>query len=265
MHANTDTAASLTPEDCETMRYVIGACPGFTAARAILGNGECQAVYDWAMAFASDCEWGEGFGALDLAELKPARLVQCAARHYDGGMAAMVTDALRELETRDDSYRSGIGLVCGHGCHPADCPHSDAEVIAAVDSHGATRRIVPGTDHPRDGWTYTSGALAAVPGTKPTASERIRANRAKLTESQRAARDAAVKLYGPSFDLADKPATLRIISDIQHANGRELVRECGEGLTLGDAGHARRMARVASSRGSRAYWLGVARELRTRR
>jgi hypothetical protein len=64
------------------------------------------------------------------------------------------------------------------------------------------------------------------------------------------------------------PITDRIVSDVNYARGVELVRTCGEGLTLGDAGAARRQA-VASKRSgernTRAYWLGIARELRTRR
>jgi hypothetical protein len=66
------------------------------------------------------------------------------------------------------------------------------------------------------------------------------------------------------------PISKRIISDVNYARGVELVKECGTGFTLGDAGHARRKANVeryrgAKGRGARAYWLGVARELRTRR
>lgn len=64
------------------------------------------------------------------------------------------------------------------------------------------------------------------------------------------------------------PVSRSIIATARYVDGVELVRDCGEGLTLGDAGEARRRARVAKSRGdvgTRAYFLAVARELRTRR
>jgi hypothetical protein len=64
------------------------------------------------------------------------------------------------------------------------------------------------------------------------------------------------------------PVTRSIISAARYTAGTELVRDCDTGLTLGDAWIARRQA-LASKRsgnyGQRAYWLGVARELRTRR
>lgn len=64
------------------------------------------------------------------------------------------------------------------------------------------------------------------------------------------------------------PITNRIIADVRYAAGVELVRVCEDGLTLGDAGIARRQAAASKrngNRGARAYWLGIARELRTRR
>lgn len=57
-----------------------------------------DAIHGWALDFASDCEWREE-DAESIADLAPGVLVRNAARHYDGGMAALVRDALANLAT----------------------------------------------------------------------------------------------------------------------------------------------------------------------
>lgn len=60
-----------------------------------------DAIYEWAREVARDCDWAEGSFDVATHELSPADIVRNMGRHYDGGMRAMVADALANM-TQDE-------------------------------------------------------------------------------------------------------------------------------------------------------------------
>lgn len=76
---------------------------------------DAQAVYAYAIDWASDCEWSDcaNVAYADnreyLESFEPSNFVKRAARHYDGGMAQLVSDALEDAErTRDAEVVAGM-------------------------------------------------------------------------------------------------------------------------------------------------------------
>lgn len=100
----------------------------------LASDAECAAVYDWALAFVSDCEWREDDeltheeAVAVKASMPAAMLVRSAARHYDGGMAAMVADAIADAKRADDAT---IGR-CEHGALLAYCTAEHAAPMSSA-------------------------------------------------------------------------------------------------------------------------------------
>lgn len=61
---------------------------------------EAEAIVRFAADVAQDCQWAEGSFDVALHELTAVDVVRNMARHYDGGMTAMVRDALAETDNR---------------------------------------------------------------------------------------------------------------------------------------------------------------------
>jgi hypothetical protein len=70
----------------------------------LLTNEEIDAIADFARGVARDCEWQEGSFDVALHELTAADVVRNMARHYDGGMGAMVADALADAHAIPSGY-----------------------------------------------------------------------------------------------------------------------------------------------------------------
>lgn len=72
-----------------------------TIGETTIGAADVATVAAWARDFASDCEWAD-CDAEDIAAMSDARMIRLAARHYAGGVAAMVADAMADRRADDE-------------------------------------------------------------------------------------------------------------------------------------------------------------------
>jgi hypothetical protein len=85
-------------------REDVSALPGASASgyalpvRALTAK-HAGAVLTWARDFASDCMWTDA-DADSIAAMAPDDVIRCAARHYDGGIAFLVSDAIADMDAR---------------------------------------------------------------------------------------------------------------------------------------------------------------------
>lgn len=83
---------------------------------------DAQAVYAYAIDWAADCEWSDcaNVAYADnreyLESFEPSNFVKRAARHYDGGMAQLVADALRDAEAGTWRLTAPAKFAGGDSC-----------------------------------------------------------------------------------------------------------------------------------------------------
>lgn len=130
-----------------------------------LTDAEVARVIDWSRDFAADCVWQES--AEDIEDMSADEIMRGAARHYDGGMSALVSDALALPSVYNDAdTRSRADGVITHGVVP---PLNEREryAIAAKLASDAVPEILlradtAGTVHARAGETIREWAHDAA-------------------------------------------------------------------------------------------------------
>jgi hypothetical protein len=132
--------------------------------------GNLPIVAAYARSWARDCDWSEteGFDYVNacdyFGQFSDAAVVKIAARHYDGGLAALTHDALEDAAPR----------ACCAYCHrdrSPDCLHTACPCGAATASQGLARTIGAGELLTSAYADMVDRVLASVDGSGLTGSE----------------------------------------------------------------------------------------------
>lgn len=215
-------------------------------------QSEAVRVLEWATEFASDCMWGD-VDADDIAGMDADTIIRSAARHYDGGIMAMVNDALAlpfALRVADAHVRQSGRLVNqlqrdAVAARIADDAAGELLERIATRSYAGTRPFAPEVwrdvaDDAEDILQDCSALVAArIVRELPTVALRIMTsvpidvNRAELvnaTITERELRERADAMRGRGDDWRDVSERIIAAADVvagiaKTARGHMLVNE----------------------------------------
>jgi hypothetical protein len=116
------------------------AAGALTIGTFVIAADQVPAVATWARDFASDCEW-QDVDADDIADMTDAAVIRNAARQYDGGIRALVRDALADDDTAGHVAAVEHADIIDRAADPAP-PVTVDEIVARFrfeQKHAGTR------------------------------------------------------------------------------------------------------------------------------
>lgn len=114
----------------------------------IVSDDVVPSIATYAREWASDCQWADM--PLALGDLSDSTVIACAARVYDGGLAAIIADAAHDMGDAmpaDVHYCQHCGI--GQSASLTTCPDCEHATGADASGFGADPSLVIADESPR--------------------------------------------------------------------------------------------------------------------